>query len=273
VAGYWVDSEPNPEYSGTFITGTSYEPTLPLPDGTHTVYVQAEDYTGNFSDVSSLTFTIDTNAPTVLDIIAAGSQWSDSFYEYLESQGMGVGGDSIASPGMPLPWLDIDRVGIEFDEELGELGTLNLSGATASEYDFTAQAPTVGPLPGSVIYMWESTSPMLFGFGRKREACYRTRSRMDCQSPYRYDTNDSTGYSERNPDYKASVHGWQTSRSPEQHRRTILALLGATMSERRLRTLFFRDGQLNRRNPRECKAPRRTKARQGKPLMRGCFLS
>lgn len=50
--------------SGTTYTGT-YTPTTALTDGKHTVTVYCYDYDGNKSNVATITFTVDTVAPTL----------------------------------------------------------------------------------------------------------------------------------------------------------------------------------------------------------------
>lgn len=53
-----------PDVSGATATGT-YTPPEALSDGQHTIVVYGSDYDGNASDQASITFTIDTVAPSL----------------------------------------------------------------------------------------------------------------------------------------------------------------------------------------------------------------
>lgn len=121
----------------------------------------ARDMAGN--ETGSLlvgSFTIDTIAPSLLDIVVSGTGWSEDFTTELATQGFGNGGFSILNSSGPLPWHDIDQVKLVLDEELLDTGGLSLFGSATPTHELTAAGSAPGTEPGSFIYTWQLASPL-----------------------------------------------------------------------------------------------------------------
>lgn len=80
--------------------------------------------------------------PTVVEVQVASSQWTESFLDYLETSGRGVGGYTIptgsAAQTATLPWTGLDLIKIRFSEDVHvDAADLSLSGVNTTAYTFS----------------------------------------------------------------------------------------------------------------------------------------
>ena len=83
--------------------------------------------------------------PSVIDVLADGTDWTAAFRDELEFAGLGSGGYSIpvgsALQLKSLPWTGIDRISIRFNENVTVTqGDLQLSGVAVVDYAFMPPA-------------------------------------------------------------------------------------------------------------------------------------
>ena len=78
VNGYYYSfTDPSPDSNDSWTTSTSIT-ALSQSDGDRTIYVRAIDNVGNYGDVASLGFTIDTTPPTTSSLLSPGNGSSTS---------------------------------------------------------------------------------------------------------------------------------------------------------------------------------------------------
>jgi len=104
---------------------------------------------------------LDTDPPTVVDVLVAGTGWDQGFLDFLEAEGLGSGGyalpvGSTAQLGT-LPWVNVDRVRIAFSEGVTiEQGDLAVLGVSAAQYGFSGFAYD----PATFTATWTLAAPV-----------------------------------------------------------------------------------------------------------------
>jgi len=84
---------------------------------------------------------LSVNLPTVTDVSVASTNWSSSFYDYLETASLGSEGYSIpvgsSAQTQSLPWENIDQIKVSFSEDVNvDEADLSLSGVNNISYQF-----------------------------------------------------------------------------------------------------------------------------------------
>ncbi len=81
-------------------------------------------------------------APRIVDVVVAGSSWTAGFIDSVDGSGAGAGnglGLSLAGPDQlrNLPWTNIDRIYIDFDEDIGsfDAADYSLGGVLVADYE------------------------------------------------------------------------------------------------------------------------------------------
>lgn len=128
------------------------------------VAVSATGGTAAFSEATHVAAIDILDPPRVTGVFARGTNWSSSFLDYLASQGlgdsaMGVRVSSGAAQLSALPWVNIDRIAIQFNETVSIDGTsLQLVGERLGEVDVSNAAFEFDPSRNAAI--WTLTEPL-----------------------------------------------------------------------------------------------------------------
>jgi hypothetical protein len=140
---WWAVDDSTPQTGGTSTTSLTATPTV-TANGSHTMYVIAEDVAGNFSNVvADLPFIIDTVGPKITDVLLHGSLWQRDPYSYeqLVAQGKQL---------WPIYTEGADRIQVEFDEPVNVVSTnlklygTNFNGTSPTEISNTGFNPNAG---------------------------------------------------------------------------------------------------------------------------------
>ncbi|MHB9048779.1 MAG: Ig-like domain-containing protein [Pirellulales bacterium] len=152
------------QISGDYVTGTAYTTDV-QPGGTYGYTVAAVDAAGNVSLQSPpLAVTIDTQVPTVTNVLVGGSGWTGEFLADLSAaNGQNVGGYSIpvgtGAQLSPLAWGNIDQIKIVFSEGIMvDVDDLVLCGVNTPSYDLAGA--TFSYDPASFTATWKLASPL-----------------------------------------------------------------------------------------------------------------
>ena len=122
--------------------------------GTHTAFSSAFRLVGDTASgglVATSPGTPSNQAPFVVDVLAASSQWSSGYLAELAAAGMGAGGFSLARGADqldPIAWTNVNQIKITFSDNMAvEAGDLALAGVNIADY-----VATVGLAPGGFNY-------------------------------------------------------------------------------------------------------------------------
>ena len=135
--------------------------------GTHTYafYSQATDYVGNVEAPHTTPDTTTTDVlspPTVVNTLVAGSGWTTTYLNYLQSQGMGNGtGYSIpvgsSAQFTTLPWTNLNEIEIVFNQAVNvQESDLTLDGVNTPSYSFSGFSYNATTFTAT----WTLASPM-----------------------------------------------------------------------------------------------------------------
>ena len=122
--------------------------------GTHTSFNSSFRLVGDTASgglVATSPGTPPNQAPFVVDVLAASSQWSAGYLAELAAAGLGTGGYSLvrgAAQLDPIAWTNANQIKIVFSDDMAvEAGDLALSGVNIADY-----IATVGLAPGGFNY-------------------------------------------------------------------------------------------------------------------------
>ncbi|MHB9050032.1 MAG: Ig-like domain-containing protein, partial [Pirellulales bacterium] len=137
------------QISGDYESGASF--TTPVQaDGTYSYAAAVVDAAGNMSSLSpALAVTIDTQLPTVKNLLVGGTSWSSDCSIPVGS------GAQLA----PLPWANIDEIKVVFSENVSiDKADLTLSGVSTPSYDLAGA--TFSYDPATCTATWRLASPL-----------------------------------------------------------------------------------------------------------------
>ncbi|HBO45905.1 MAG TPA: hypothetical protein DD670_18690 [Planctomycetaceae bacterium] len=113
----------------------------------------------------TLTFTLDTSAPTAAHVLVKGSAWTDAFLDWLDAQDLGVPGAARLGYRVPggggqfdsLGWGNIDMVSIAFSEDVVVTQNhVTLAGVNVAEYTITGFSYD----PATYVATWTLAQPI-----------------------------------------------------------------------------------------------------------------
>lgn len=129
--------------SPTFVPGAFSEIGAPELDGFDASFVEFSDGNSSVLDPEDIAFGVgfailgDTTAPTIVDVLIAGSSWSPSFKAAVDatnSQGFLLEGPDQTRN---LPWTNLDTLAIRFSEDIGNFTSddFSLLGVNIADYE------------------------------------------------------------------------------------------------------------------------------------------
>jgi murein DD-endopeptidase MepM/ murein hydrolase activator NlpD len=145
----WEDVVDSPSNAGGMTLGPLVENAL------YRIALSAVNGAGQVGSSGFRYFLVDTTPPELLDVLVAGSQWTEPFYSYLASQGFGTDGYSLVTAVRPLPWRNISQVKLVVNELLGTASVPSLFGTSVPGYELVTAGVSAGTAPGTFVYTWE----------------------------------------------------------------------------------------------------------------------